>query len=98
MSNALHKSFSTLLKHHSRGFALYHPVPRAKLAVGSLGKFDDDGRWHVIYNDIRLANVSEPYNGSLALDTIDDGKCDIFTSRSASSLSTTLGVTVEYYL
>ena len=95
MPNKAHEVFPTLLKYHSRGFALYHPIPADDIQVGSLGMFDENGRWHRIYSDIRYSDLTDPYNGPLNPIDRDDGKSAVFSSISARSLETSLSGSVE---
>lgn len=94
-SDKLHKSFANLLKYHSRGHALYHPIPMSEVQIGSLGMFDDNGHWYRIYEDIRFTNLAESYDGPLESKEREAGKGGVFASLSARSLETTFGVSAE---
>lgn len=95
MPDKAHKKFAKLLRHHSHGFALYHPVPAIEMKVGSLGMFDDNGHWFEIYPDIRSASLSRPYGGPLIPLERGAGRSGVFSSTSIKSLDVGLGASVE---
>jgi hypothetical protein len=45
MPETAHQTYARVLRWHSFGHALYHPVPAADLRPGSVGFFDENGRW-----------------------------------------------------
>ena len=42
----LHLMYAESLRHHSFGYALYHPCPSTVLTPGSIGYFDNVGEWN----------------------------------------------------
>lgn len=79
----IHKMFANLLRKHGRGFALYHPVPAEELQVGSLGLFDDNGRWFQIYPNIRSVEPPvQTYHHDIRPVARDTGRSEEFASES----------------
>lgn len=54
----LHQMYAETLRHHSFGYALYHPCPSTVLTPGSIGYFDNVGEWNPMEFDSFKALVA----------------------------------------
>jgi hypothetical protein len=66
---SLSKLYSEHMKHHSFGYALYHPTFNSELDVGACGFFDKSGNWNRIGNIADAASLSK--YGLRPIDTED---------------------------
>ena len=97
------KTYSQLLKPHGFGLGLYSPLKNDRIRPGSLGYFDDNGIWHQIINDIRVAppplkpctvdlqSVFDPSGGSV----IASENIRVIGKNLAASISYTLHLDVS---
>ena len=98
-NNDLHEMYAESLRHHSFGYALYHPCPSTVLTPGSIGYFDNVGEWNPMEFDSFKALVAGMKMGEIEHATwgpitpkevtqIDlSGSINLYPSRPMPSLS-----------
>lgn len=101
----VHEVYAHLMKRHSRGYALYHPVYTGEIAVGMLGYFDENGFWKMLIQDVTTTSyltssssmiVIEPYGGTM--ETREDSPAKVSRLLSVNLEEKTFkgGLNIEY--
>lgn len=74
--------YAEALRHHSFGYALYHPCPNTVLTPGSIGYFDNVGEWIPMEFDSFKALVA-----GMKLGEIEHAKCGPITTKQVTQVS-----------
>jgi hypothetical protein len=95
----IHRTYAKLLRHHSSGHALYHPVTTEEIRPGSLGFFDDIGGWHSLSYDVKCVEWPvQPFKGDLRILTHEPYAVEELTSEGKENISATLGLSGGYMI
>lgn len=95
-SEQVHKRYGRLLKWCSRGHALYFPVEEDQARPGSVGFFNQNGRWFPLCQHVNSAQFPlQPYLGDLPTTTQDQHRTETFASKELSNLAFRLGGFLE---
>jgi hypothetical protein len=81
-NNDLHEMYAESLRHHSFGYALYHPCPSTVLTPGSIGYFDNVGEWIPMEFDSFKALVA-----GMKMGEIEHAKCGPITTKQVTQVS-----------
>lgn len=91
-----HEEYAYLLRWHSLGHALYRPVLSTEVKPGSVGFFNDHGRWKTLVKDI--ANAEFPitsFQGDLAIEKLTPIRQVMICSKKVQNYAAGLNAAIE---
>ena len=96
MSDNVYRTYANLLRWHKKGYALWEPILSPRIKLGSVGYFDEKGRWEEVFPHITAAPLDLQYTAKFAdvIESTDDRR--EFRSKSFDNVEISLGVSVEF--
>ena len=65
MSENVYKTYAQLLKWHKKGHALWEPIQTHRIPLGSVGYFDEKGRWETVLPHVTAAPTPWQFNKTI---------------------------------
>jgi hypothetical protein len=93
----VYRTYAKLLKWHKKGHALWEPVLSPRIQLGSVGYFDEKGRWEEVFRHITAAPPGLQFTKEFGnvVESTDDRR--EFRSKSFENVDINLGVSLEFF-
>jgi hypothetical protein len=91
----VYRTYAKLLKWYKKGHALWEPVLSARIQLGSVGYFDEKGRWEEVFPHITDAPAELQFTKEFGniVESTDDRR--EFRSKSFENIDINLDVSLE---